>query len=323
MPICQTCRGEYEQSAPPRPPADQKPDGDSAPRVAEPRLCPRCGSDVSVWETMDIDLPQFVLWEGGIMGLMPAAVALAVWLFFWLPREASVYYYPVLTAMSFGLSALLFFVLYADRLVWWERWWAAQVYRTRHMSIIALIVITAVAGVLLSALWLLIYATSGKPVDLVNKGLFALIYVASYVCLTVAVTLGFVQQYVERLQKCAPSPIFVSTRRLARVVADAAIQSINLMQPGARVSSVREDSQPVCEVLEALRIPEDGGIHVLLRECKLVPYPDAEGQMQEKWMEMLWRIKADRWGHIQSLQPGAVEPYSEEKRRFREIGRLS
>lgn len=257
------------------------------------------------------------------MGLMPAALALAVWLFFWLPREVSAYYYPVLTAVSFGLSALLFFVIYADRLVWWERWWAAQVYRVRHMSIISVIVMTALAGVLLSALWLLLYTTSGKPVGLVNKGFFALIYVASYVCLTVAVTLGFVQQYVERLQKYAPPPIFVSTRRLSRVVVDAAIQSINLMQPGARVSSIREDSQPVCEVLEALRIPENGGIHVLLRECKLVPYPDAEGQMQEKWMEMLWRIKADRWGHIQSLQPGAVEPYGEEKRRFREIGRLS
>ncbi|HOU11838.1 MAG TPA: hypothetical protein PKZ84_01870 [Anaerolineae bacterium] len=314
MPICRTCRGEYERSEPPPSPSGEEQGDKGASRTAGPQVCPRCGADVRVWEEMDLNLPEFILWEGGIMGLMPAALALAVWLFFWIPREISSYYYPVLTAVSVGFSALLFFVIYAERLVWWERWWAVQVYRVRQMSIISVITMTAIAGILLSALWLLMYTTAGKPVGLVNKGLFALIYVASYVCLTVAVTLGFVQQYVERLLKSVPPPVFASTKRLSSVVVDAAIQSINLIPPGTRISPILDDSKPVCEVLGALRDPTDGGIEVLLRERKRIPYPTADGQMKKRWTETFWGIKADRWGHIKSLQPEPAEPYKDSRR---------
>lgn len=248
------------------------------------------------------------------MGLMPTALALAVWLFFWFPREMASYYYPVLTAMSVGFSALLFFVTYAGRLAWWEKWWAAQVYRVRGASIISSIVVNAVAGILLSAVWLLMYTTSGKPEEPVGKLIFALIYVASYVCLTVAVTLGFVQQYVERLLKSVPPPVFASTKRLSSVVVDAAIQSINLIPPGTRISPILDDSKPVCEVLGALRDPTDGGIEVLLRERKRIPYPTADGQMKKRWTETFWGIKADRWGHIKSLQPEPAEPYKDSRR---------
>ncbi len=324
MPICRTCRGEYDPIASPRSPSDTSAnDAHVTPPAAGPRLCPRCGSDVSVWEQLDITLPEFVIWEGGILGLMPAALALAMWLFFWVPRESSLYYYPVLTLASFGISVLLFFVIYADRLVWWEQWWASQVYQVRRVPIIMLMTVTALAGIFFSALWVLLYTTSGKPVELAGKGFFALVYVSSYVCLTVAVTLAFVHQYITRLEKHAPPPIFVSTRRLLRVVVDAAIYSVNLPRPEVRTPPVSANPRPVYEVLEALRIPENGGIHVLLRECKRVQYPSTEGQMQVKWMEMLWRIQADRWGRVQSLRPGSLEPYSVEKRAFREIGRYA
>lgn len=319
MPICRTCRGEYEQKKPACSSSGRTSKRNDSSCAAGPQVCPRCGSDVSVWEQMDINLSKFILREGGIMGLMPAALALAVWLLFWTPREVSMYYYPLLTAMSFGFSVLSFFIIYAERLMWWEHWWAGQVYRMRSMPIISVIVAAAIAGVLLSTLWLLIYTTSGRPADLVGKGLFAFIYVMSYICLTVAITLEVVHQYVERLKKSVPPPIFVSTRRLTHVVADAAIQSINLIPSGICVSSVLDHAKPVCEVFGALRRPEDGGIDVLLRERKLIPYPAADGQMQKRWTEVFWRIKADRWGHIQTLQPELIESSQDYRRILGEI----
>lgn len=322
MPICRTCRGEYDSIVSSRAPSGASEDGTGAPSANKPRLCPRCGSDVSAWQQFEISLPDFVIQEGGILAMLPAAAAVAVWLL-WIPRDQAGNYFPILTFVCLGLCALLFFLIYASRILWWEHWWAGQIYNVTRISITSLIAVTAIGGILLSPLWVLFYTTLGRPVEFTAKVIFALIYVSAFVCLTVAATLGVVLEYVLRLERVAPPPIFVSTERLSRVVADAAIQSINLTQPGMRASSVLDDSKPVYEVLEALRIPENGGIHVLLRECKLVPYPDAEGQMQNKWMEMLWRIKADRWGHIKSVQPGTLEPFGEVKRVFREYGRYS
>ncbi len=91
MPICRTCRGEYDAVAPSRPPSGSSASG-TAP-ATQPGPCPRCGSDLRAWDRLEITLPDFILWEGGILGLMPAALALGAWLFFWIPREASLYYY--------------------------------------------------------------------------------------------------------------------------------------------------------------------------------------------------------------------------------------
>lgn len=321
MPICRTCRGEYSAAAPSHPPSDSSANGTAS--ATQPWPCPRCGSDLRAWDRLEITLPDFILWEGGILGLMPAALALAVWLFFWIPREASLYYYPILTFASFGVSVLMVFVIYDDPLSWWERWWASQVYQVRRVPIVLLVTLTALAGIFLFAFWVLFYATSGKPADLSGKVLFAFIYVSSYVCLTLALTLAILHQYILRLEKYAPPPIFASTEKLLRVVVDAAIYNINL--PGLNTSSATGSLtlDPVYEVLQTLRIPENGGIHVLLRECKRVQYPSADGKMQGKPMEMLWRVQADRWGNVQALRPGSLEPYSAEARTFREIGRYS
>lgn len=188
---------------------------------------------------------------------------------------------------------------------------------------VSLTAITAIGGLLLSPLWVLYYTTIGRPVAFTDKALFALIYVLAFVCLTAAVSLAVVSEYVARLERYAPPPIFVSTERLLRVVVDAAIYSINLPRPEMRAQPMSTSVKPVYEVLQALRIPANGGIHVLLRECKRVQYPNTEGQVQVKWMEMLWRIQADRWGRVQVLRPGSLEPYGVDKRIFREIGRYA
>ncbi len=321
MPICRTCRGEYDAVVPSRPSSDSSANGSAA--AIPPSPCPRCGSDLRAWDRLEITLPDFILWEGGILGLMPAALALAAWLFFWLPREASLYYYPILTFASFGVSVLMAFVIYDDPLVWWERWWASQVYQVRRVPIVLLVTLTALAGIFLSALWVLLYATSGKPADMAGKGFFALVYVLSYVCLTLALTLAILHQYILRLEKYASPPIFASTEKLLRVVVDAAIYNINLPGLNMRSAAGSPTLDPVYEVLQTLRIPENGGIHVLLRECKRVQYPGTDGKLQSKPMEMLWRVQADRWGNVQVLRPGSLEPYSVETRTFREIGRYS
>ena len=329
MPICRTCRGEYDQRKALCPVCGAQLGRcvDLCRRcgtdTSEKRLCPRCKSDVGAWTRLDITLSEFILLKGGFLGLLPALLALLLWFRFWDPHEKSLYYYPVLTLASFGISVLLFFVIYTYRLVWWEQAWAAQVYRVRRVPINLLMTVAVLAGTFLLALWVLLYAAAGKPEELLGQGIFAFVYVSSYVCWTMALTLGTVRYYIDFLEKYAPPPIFVNTGRLLQVVVDAAVSDINLPGLAANTPTKCVDTPAVYEVLQTLRIPEDGGIHVLLRECKCVEYPSADGKNQKKLMEMLWRIQADRWGRVQVLRPGSLEPYSVEKRVFREIGRYS
>jgi hypothetical protein len=321
MPICRTCRGEYNLIVPPRSPSGESA-GDTDTPATGPRLCPRCGSDVTAWDKLDTTLADFIVWEGGILALLPAAAAMVVWLF-WFSREESGNYFPVLTFVCLGVCVLLFFMIYDSRLSWWEHLWAEQVYRTPHISLNLWVAITAIGGLFFSPLWVLYYTNVGKPDDFVSKAFFAFIYVTAFVCLTAAITLAVVNEYVARIDRYAPPPIFVSTERLLQVVVKAAIYDINLPRSNARNVAGFPNPRPVYEVLQALRIPENGGIHVLLRECKRVQYPGPDGEMQVEWMEMLWRIQADRWGRVKTLRPGSLEPYSVEKRVFREIGRYS
>lgn len=321
MPICRTCRGEYKTVAPPRRTSGTSASGNAP--AAQPRSCSRCGVDLSVWSQLEITLPDFLIWEGGILGLLPAAAAIAVWLF-WIPTEDSGNYFPVLTFVCLGLCALLFFMIYDSRLSWWEQLWASQIYRASRFSLDIWIVVTAIGGLLFSPLWVLYYTSVGRPADFTSKAFFALIYALAFACLTAAITLVVVSEYVARLERWAPPPIFVSTDHLLRVIVDEVIESINLPKLNTAASIGSCNIAPVYEVLQTLRIPENGGIHVLLRECKCVQHPNTDGTiMQEKSMEMLWQIQADRWGRIEVLRPGSLEPYSGEKRTFRELGRYS
>jgi hypothetical protein len=267
-------------------------------------------------------LADFIVWEGGMLAMLPAAATLVVWLF-WVPQHEWGNYFPTLTFVCLSLCALVFFLIYDSRWYWWEHRWAGQIYRVSRMSLDGLIAITAVAGVLLSPVWVLYYTTVGRPAEFGSKLLFASIYVPAFVCLTAAVTLAVVSEYVKCLERYAAPPIFVNTNRLLQVVVKAAISDINLPELDVNAPTMCADTPAVYEVLQTLRIPENGGIHVLLREFKCVEYPSDDGKKQKKSMEMLWRIQADRWGRLQELRPGSLEPFSGENRVFRQIGRYS
>lgn len=323
MPICRTCRGQYDLSVPPRSsPGASAGDTEDASPAIETQLCPRCGNDVSVWEQLAVTLPDFIIWEGGALALLPAAAAMLVWLL-WIPPDQSGVYFPVLTFVCLGMSGLLFYLIYESRLFWWEHWWAQEVYRTPFISIGLLIAITVIGGMFFSMLWILYYTNMGRPDGFTSKAFFALIYVSGFTLLTAAVALIVISEYVEQLKKRAPPPIFVSTEFLLRVVVDEAIKSINLSGLGANTPIKCAGTNSVYEVYQALRVPESGGIYMLLRECKCVEHPTTDGKPQGKLMEMLWRVQANRWGRVEVLRPGSLEPYSGEKRTFREIGRYS
>jgi len=329
MPICRTCRGEYDQqgSLCPKCGAPVGADVSCCERcqmdTSEHRLCPRCKSDVGAWEAQDISFVDFIVWEGGILGLLPGAAALFAWLFFWEPRVLSFYYLPVLTLATFLVCVLAVFVLYVKRLFWWERWLASQVYRATPLSIISVISISGVAGVFLASLWVFFYTLWGKPDTFTHKLIFTAVYSLSYVSLTVTITLVAIHTYITRLERFVPQPIFMDTKRLLRVVVEEVIAAVNLKFMNSPEYPSSSGLKPIYDVRETLRSPETGGIDVLLRECKRVRHPDGNGKMQAEWAEMFWRVSADRWGRVHTVKLGAKEVYRESDRVFVGLGRYS
>lgn len=330
MPICRTCRGEYGQQEA-LCPACRVAVGRSldvcrncGTDTSERRLCPRCKSDVSAWEREDISFVEFIIWEGGILSLLPGGAALVVWLVFWSQRVDSLYYYPALTFASFVICIFTVFVLYVKRLFWWERWLAAQVYRATPVSIVSVITLSGLAGVFFSTAWVFLYAAWGKPEMLILKAIFGAVYVVSFVFLTVAVTLMVIHGYVSRVERSIPQPIFMDTKRLLMVVVESVIETVNLPFINQPEYPSASGLRPTYDVREALRNSENGGIDVLLRECKRVRHPGARGQIQVEWVEMFWRVQADRWGRVQTVKPGAQqEGHNDRERVFAGLGRYS
>ena len=119
---------------------------------------------------------------------------------------------------------------------------------------------------------------------------------------TAGFTLLAIEDYLSQLEERVPQPIFADTEKLLHVVLDAAIRTLNLLDgteiqtPDAPPEHIRDRTY---EVLEASRVPENGGIVILLREYK----PSAEPNAQDKWVHDIWHIEADRWGRIQVLRP--------------------
>ncbi len=305
MPTCRTCRGEYDRQKV-LCPACRKPIGCSqevCPRcntkIGEKRLCPRCQSDVSVWECEYLRALKFFL-KSGVLGLLPGLLSFVVWLVLF-RRTGSRYYYPLLTAVSLGLSLLVFIGAYASRLFWWDQWWQSQVYNTKSVSIAGTMGGAGLAGVCFTALWVLLYAAWGKPEGLWRQAFFGMSYVLSYVCFTAAVTLFLVYLYLAYFEQHAPQPLFVDTTRLVRLVVDAAIQNIN--PPDASAALAAASQAPTYETQQMLRRPADGGIVLVLREGKFVQAYDANGQARQAWETKLWRVKADRWGRVQAIDP--------------------
>jgi len=293
------------------------------------RLCPRCQSDVTVWEQEDLSLLTFVLEHGGILGLFPAVVVWLVWLFFFLLRGGWTLYDQVVAAIASALSAMTFLMLFSLRLEWREKRWIAQISRERPPQLLAAQIFTALAGILLPALCAVLYSLWPQPWTPLQKLGFGVVYVPSYVLLTIVIILSIVVSYMDALDRRVPQPLFMDTRRLLMVVMGA-VRDINLLghqqhsrrRPRIVLGGDPGEETPFYEIVEAVRLREDGGVRVLIHEW--LPTHHARGQSNETmsdYAEMYWHVKSDRWGRIESMQPESLETYRAGGRAVRMMGR--
>ncbi len=312
MPICRTCRGEYTYQEC-LCPSCHEPLGrgvnlchhcgaDTRGR----RLCPRCKSDVRAWERENFPFHQFIS-RWGALGVLPSLAALGFWLLFWAQRMPSLHH-PMMTLFAVAMSQVVLILLYIKRLFWRERWWASQIYRTRNMPLTASIAGTFVAGSLLGGVSFVLYklwpnlTPDGKAWAKMG---FGIAYALMYVFFTGTFTLVALQDYMDRLDERVPQPLFVHTDHLLRVVVDAAIQNLNILN-GKQVRALPEKKGPQrsYEVLEVVRNPDDGGVRVSLREFKQTAQLAGNSEVRVQWVERIWHIEADMWGRIRVLEPG-------------------
>ncbi|NBD34472.1 MAG: hypothetical protein GVY30_00555 [Chloroflexi bacterium] len=306
MPICKTCHGEYTLETCLCPncgrPLRRGEDFCQHCRtvVSEKRLCPRCKSDVTIWEREDFSLVEFIK-RWGALGLLPSLGAVLAFPLLWLPNATTLHY--LMTAFSIGLSQLIIILLYIQRLLWREHNWATQIYDAKFYSLPSLIGMMFFAGSVLSAVVIVIQQRWDAPSTL-DKLFFAVSYVGMMGVFTAGFTLLAIQDYLNQLEERVPQPIFADMEKLLHVVLDAAIRTLNLLD-GTEIQSHTDAGRitdRTYEVLEASRVPENGGIVILLHEYKPAAEPDTQG----KWAHETWHIEADRWGRIQTLQPARV-----------------
>ncbi|MFP4394379.1 MAG: hypothetical protein ACLFTI_03865 [Anaerolineales bacterium] len=302
MSICKTCQGEYtiETCLCPKCEAPLRRGEDFCQNcrsvVGKKRLCPRCKSDVIVWEQENFSLVEFMK-RWGALGLLPSLGAGLV-LLLWASRATTIHY--LMTIFGIALSQLIIILLYVQRLLWREHKWAAQIYAAKFPSLPYLIGMMFLGGGLLSAVVIIMQQRWEDP----TIG-YQLAFAGSYIVMLALFTAGFtflaIQDYLNQLEERVPQPIFANIEKLLQVVLDAAIRTLNLLDD---TESQAADTHPehvtdrAYEVIEASRIPEKGGIDILLREYK----PSAEPGPRE-WVRETWRIQADRWGRIQVLRP--------------------
>lgn len=138
MSVCMTCRGEYISSKCLCPFCNTAL-GDNLQRcrncgrdVQGRRLCPRCGSDVAVWERERITLTKFLA-QGGFLGLGPAFVVALLAPLWWGKNPMPAYnHFASILAILFSLA--VFMTLFAIRYTLRERRWAAEVQTVRGVS---------------------------------------------------------------------------------------------------------------------------------------------------------------------------------------------
>lgn len=335
MPICRTCRGEYDRRDCLCPICGQ-PLGrgenlchQCGAETGGKRLCPRCKSDVTGWEREGFSLLRF-LWHGGVLGLLPSVGALGMWMY-WNHRPNSLHH-PLMTIFSIGMSLMVLILLHIKRLVWRERWWASQVYHTNNSPLTLAIALTFGGGCAFGLASFVLHKIWYEPEPML-KLIFAAAYSPIYVFFTASLTLLAIQSYIDRLEQRVPQPIFVHTHRLLRVVVEAAAQNLGIFdgapgKPGApgktgnnaaQKPPAEPPSQRKYEVVEVIRT-DNGGLRLLLCEKKLVEQPaEMFGVKHSAWEEKIWRIEADCWGRVQSLRPLEKLPMVEESGRSREV----
>jgi hypothetical protein len=143
-----------------------------------------------------------------------------------------------------------------------------------------------------------LYKAWEVPTHFSQKLIFALVYSLAYVGFTIALTLVPLGNYLGKLNERVPQPIFVHTDRLLDIVLHTAAKSL-----GNKRGSEDEDIFKRFEVIEFNQSPADGGLQVLVRECKLV---QLDLGSKPQITEDVWKIDADKWGRIRSLTPGTI-----------------
>ncbi len=251
------------------------------------------------WERENFSLMQFIQ-RWGALGIIPSLIDVGIWWFYWRTHANSLYH-PMMTILSVSMSQVLLILLYVKRLFWRERWWASQIYYSKGSPLTLTIAIGFIGGGVLGLVAFVLHKLWEAP-QFWQKLLFAAAYSPMFILFTLAFTLLAIQDFMDRLDQRVPQPIFVHTHRLLRVVVETAIENLNILD-GATAHS-NADPERRYEILKVARILENGGIRVFIREYKLAEHPDnASNSLIKTWIESIWHIEADRWGHIRLLQP--------------------
>lgn len=324
MPICRTCRGEYNPSETLCPACHNPLGGRSlnlchhcGAETSGQRLCPRCYSDVSAWEKEQLTMLQFIL-RGGFFGLLPLLLMLITWLLVIAWRG----YHPFnLLSTGIGVAAalILFRVLYIKRFFWRERFWAAQIYRENNPPLLLIILASLFAGIILLVLWLVLYAEILKePQTMLEKLALTLPYVLGFIGLTIGLTMFAIQNYLDALDERVPQPLFVHTDRLLEVVLRTAGKSIK----DGDSQAVEPGSLERFDVLQVVRNPADGGIRIWLKPRKPTLTTEEAAPCEVVPEETLWLVDADRWGRVRAIKRSTTteDPWAGRGRSARTLG---
>lgn len=326
MPICRTCRGEYNPSETLCPACHNPLGGRSlnlchhcGAETSGQRLCPRCYSDVSAWEKEQLTMLQFIL-RGGFFGLLPPLLMLVTWL--WVIAWRDYHLFNLLsTGMGVAASLILFRVLYIKRFFWRERFWAAQIYRENNPPMLMIILVSLFAGITLLVLWLVLYAEILKePQTMLEKLALTLPYVLGFIGLTIGLTMFAIQNYLDALDERVPQPLFVHTDRLLEVVLRTAGKSIKDGESEA-IEPSRPGSLERFDVLQVVRNPADGGIRIWLKPRKPTPTEEA-APCEVVPEETIWLVDADRWGRVRAIKRSTTteDPWAGRGRSARTLG---
>jgi hypothetical protein len=178
------------------------------------RLCPRCKSDVSVWEQENIRLLLFML-KRASYALLPIVIVIVAWLSFWQPKGESLHHWAI-TVVAVVSSFLTIVLLCMRRLFWWERWWTSEVY-TKNSFLLSLSFLMACAfllAIVCGVTCVILYELWQAPIRFEQKLFFGLSYVVFSVSSTSGLALFAIHSYVADLDERAPQPLFVNTEHL-------------------------------------------------------------------------------------------------------------
>lgn len=305
MATCKTCRGEYlpQQSLCPYCGSTlgraerMCPNPECAESIVEWRLCPRCRSDLVSWEREQISFDRFFI-LGGFLGMAMPFVACVLWIFKWsLPFPAHAVHHPVASAVSIALPLLAFFGIFSVRYQLREKLWDAQVGDLAGPSIAVLTIGSILIGIGSLALAFVVYKMGGQTPDALSKLIFNGLYVLGFFLLTAGLTLFVTLAHVQQLDESVPQPVYADTNQLLDIVLQATEDILPV--PDLPNSPVRRYFE-----VTALTRTADRGIRVFTREDRFIqragmpPGPGSERPMRPRF----WRIDADKWGRIRSLQ---------------------